>query len=102
MEGVIQNSSNLPIFKDLPVSVAGKTGTAQQSKSHSNHGLFVCYAPAEQPEIAMAVRIANGYTSTNVVYVAKDILSYYFGLQEETDILNGKASSGNVSNTRTD
>ena len=50
----------------------------------------------------MAVRIANGYTSTNVVYVAKDILSYYFGLQEETDILNGKASSGNVSNTRTD
>lgn len=102
MEGVIQNGSNLPIFKDLQVSVAGKTGTAQQSKSHSNHGLFVCYAPAEQPEIAMAIRIANGYTSTNVVYVAKDILSYYFGLQEETDILNGKASSGNVSNTRTD
>lgn len=100
MEGVIKNESNWPIFQDLQVSLAGKTGTAQQSRSHANHAVFVGYAPADEPEIALAIRIANGYSSANVEWVARDVLSYYFDLKEETDILTGQAASGGVSGTQ--
>ena len=102
MEGVIKNASNWPIFQDLQVSLAGKTGTAQQSYKRANHGLFVGYAPADSPEIAMAIRIAFGYSSTNAEYVAKDVLNYYFNLKDETEILTGQVNSSTVSNTRTD
>lgn len=102
MEGVIKSDSNWPIFQDLQVSLAGKTGTAQQVKTRSNHALFVGYAPADEPEIAMAIRIAHGYSSTNVEYVAKDVLNFYFGLKDETDILTGRTNSSEVSNLQTD
>lgn len=102
MEGVIKSDSNWPIFQDLGVSLAGKTGTAQQVKTRSNHALFVGYAPADEPEIALAIRIAHGYSSTNVEYVAKDVLNFYFGLKDETDILTGKTNSSEVSNVGTD
>ncbi|MBS6195290.1 MAG: peptidase [Clostridiales bacterium] len=102
MEGVIQTDANQLVFGDLQVSLAGKTGTAQQTKTRANHGLFIGYAPAENPEIAMATRIANGYSSTNLEWVAKDVLNYYFGLKDETEILTGQANREGVTNTRTD
>lgn len=103
MKAVITDGSVSSIFQDLGVSLAGKTGTAQQSKSRTNHGLFVCYAPAEQPTLAMAVRIAYGYSSTNAALAAKDVLNYYFGLKDETEILTGKANSEGITNaTQTD
>ncbi len=94
MIGVVEDSS---AFRGLNVTLAGKTGTAQNSKARSNHGLFVGYAPVDEPEVAMAVRIANGYSSKNAALVANDILNYYFGLKDETDILNGQA--GEVDNS---
>ena len=44
--------------KDLdtfPVKVCGKTGTAQHSSGGSDHGAFICFAPMEDPEVAVAV-----------------------------------------------
>ena len=38
------------------------------------------YAPYESPQIAIAIRIANGYTSANAASMAADIFSYYFDL----------------------
>lgn len=96
MVGVVKGSS---AFDDLKISLAGKTGTAQQSKARSNHGLFIGYAPVENPEIAMAVRITNGYSSKNASLVAKDILNYYFALKDETEILDGKAETDGMENT---
>ena len=84
------------IFGDLNVSLAGKTGTAQQSKARSNHGLFVGYAPIDEPEIAMAIRITNGYSSKNALLVAEDILNYYFTLKDETEILTGQAGEQEI------
>ena len=101
MEGVI-TKSNWDIFQDLNVTLAGKTGTAQQSKNRANHSLFIGYAPADKPQIAWAIRIANGYASTNSELVAKDILNYYFGLKDETEILTGQASTASNSNAGTD
>jgi len=89
---VAENTAVLNSLSELGLNVAGKTGTAQQSKSHPNHALFVGYAPYENPEIAVAVRIANGYTSANTAEVAADIFKYYFDLADEEEILSGTAT----------
>ncbi len=90
MRRVVQSKS---YFDDMSVPVAGKTGTAQQSTSHPNHALFVSYAPYDDPEIAVATRIAFGYSSDYAAQAAKDMYSYYYKLDEEENILTGKATT---------
>ena len=92
-EGMHQVAENTAVFKDLNLTIAGKTGTAQQSKSHPNHALFMGYAPYESPQIAIAIRIANGYTSANAASMAADIFSYYFDLTDKDELLNGSATT---------
>jgi len=94
--------TNQNIFGDLGVELAGKTGTAQESKSRANHGVFIGYAPYNDPEISVAVRIAYGYTSQNAGYVAKDICNYYFDLKEEDELITGVASVPSTPVRRTD
>ena len=89
-------------FDDLTIQVAGKTGTAQQANT-PNHALFVGYAPYENPQIAIATRIACGYTSANTADLSAKIFKYYFGLEEKDDLLNGKAANvGSSSNAVND
>ena len=99
MRAVIESKEE---FSDLGINVAGKTGTAQESKSRPSHALFICYAPYENPEIAMAVRIGNGYSSTNCVMTAKDILQYYYKLADESEIITGTARTGNLTAVNVD
>ena len=99
MRSVIENKSE---YADMGVAVAGKTGTAQESKSRPSHALFICYAPADSPEIAMAVRIGHGYSSTNAIMTAKDILNYYFDLVDKSDIITGLATTENLTSTSVD
>ena len=93
--GMIQAASGYNALKEMEdkVTVAGKTGTAEQNKSRANHALFIGYAPAESPEIAVATRINFGYTSSNAVEIARDVLKYYFELEHQDDILSGIAES---------
>jgi penicillin-binding protein 2 len=60
------------------VTVAGKTGTAQNP--HGNdHALFICFAPARAPEIAVAVLVENaGHGSTAAAPIAQKVLQAYF------------------------
>lgn len=95
MRMVAENTASL---NSLGINIAGKTGTAQQSKSHPNHALFVSFAPYEQPEIALAVRIANGYTSGNAAELGADILKYYFHLEDTEELISGTASEGTGQN----
>lgn len=97
MRQVVQNKS---YFSDLAVNVAGKTGTAEQTKSRPNHALFVCYAPYEQPEIAIATRIPFGYSSDYAAQATRDIIKYYYGLAEEEELITGTADTpdGGISN----
>lgn len=99
MRAVIDSKTE---YADLPIHVAGKTGTAQESKSRPSHALFICYAPYEKPEIAIAVRIGNGYSSTNCMMTAKDILQYYFKLADEKDIISGTAKTEQVTQVNVD
>lgn len=71
-------------FLGLPFQVAGKTGTAQTSRGiqRSPNALFVCYAPADKPKIAIAVVIEKGAWGSNVAPIARDIIDEYFGLRK--------------------
>lgn len=80
-------------FADLDVNVAGKTGTAQENANRPNHALFISYAPFEDPEISVTVRVANGYTSDYSAQIAKEVYEYYYGLKEENEILTGTAGT---------
>ena len=74
------------------VQLSGKTGTAQQSKTHPDHGLFVGFAPSNDPEIAFAIRIANGYSSTFAAEVGNDVMEYYYQVTPEDELITGEAS----------
>ncbi len=87
MRQVVQNKI---YFNDLAVEVSGKTGTAEQTKSRPSHALFVCYAPSESPEIAIATRIPFGYSSDYAAQATRDIVMYYYGLAEE-ELITGTA-----------
>ena len=90
MRRVIQTHTQ---FDGLGIEVAGKTGTAELDLRHPNHGLFIGYAPASDPEYAIAIRIANGYSSGNACLVANDIFKYMYNLADKDSILTGVAST---------
>ena len=96
--GMREVVSTMDRFQGFDIPVAGKTGTAQQT-GHVNHGLFVGYAPYDDPEITIAVRIANGYSSHNAATAARNVISYYYKETSMKDIKEMKAAGAN-GNTR--
>lgn len=91
MRRVITNSSARSIFSDLPVEVAGKTGTAQEDKNRPNHAFFVSFAPYSHPEIAVTVNIPNGYAGTNAATLGKKVYEYYYGYTTLEQVLGSGA-----------
>ncbi|WP_075174980.1 penicillin-binding protein 2 [Acinetobacter indicus] len=91
MVNVIQSGTGKGIKGGLQYSIAGKTGTAQvksiaQGKRYNealltdrqlDHGLFVGFAPAEKPEIAIAVILENGRGGSAATALARPILDYW-------------------------
>jgi penicillin-binding protein A len=73
MIAVVQRGTGTPAA--LPhVTVAGKTGTATNPLGRS-HAWFVCFAPAENPRVAVAVVVENvGYGATYAAPIARDVL----------------------------
>ena len=66
-----------------PITVASKTGSPQ---SHgTTDATFICYAPAEDPQIAIAVVIENGASGPKAAPVAVEILDEYFGFNQEEE-----------------
>lgn len=101
--GMREVVSTMDRFQGFDIPVAGKTGTAQQD-GHANHGLFVGYAPYDDPEITIAVRIANGYSSHNAATAARNVISYYYKETSMKDIKEMKAAgvNGNTRNSVAD
>ncbi|KKP97403.1 MAG: Peptidoglycan glycosyltransferase [Candidatus Moranbacteria bacterium GW2011_GWD2_36_12] len=67
-------------LKDLPIEVAGKTGTAQFGTEDKTHAWFISFAPYENPEIAMAVLVEGGGEGhSSSVPVTKEVYQWYFG-----------------------
>ena len=82
------------MYRDLGVTVAGKTGTAQVSKNIPHHALFVGYAPYEDPQISMTCVIPNGYASANAAKMGREVLGFYFNGENKEALLSGNVTAG--------
>ena len=83
------------IFKDYPITVCAKTGTAQTGlKDASDNGAFVCYAPAEDPQIAVVVYGEKAGHGSSLGEVARSILDSYFGLGSGSTQITGENQLG--------
>lgn len=65
-------------FASYPIAIAAKTGTAQNAGS--DHTTFICFAPYDDPQIAVAVVVAHGKSGIASKSVARDILNAYFNI----------------------
>lgn len=83
--GMEQYAQSTGIFEGFPIPAAGKSGTAQESRTRPDHGLFVGYAPADEPEIAVAVRIVNGYEAGCAVECGREIFESYFNVGQQAE-----------------
>jgi penicillin-binding protein 2 len=73
-------------FKDYPISVASKTGTAQTGiKDHSDNGAFACFAPTDDPQIAVVIYGERAGSGSNLGPVARAVLDAYFGTDAPDD-----------------
>ena len=70
---------------DYPVAVAAKTGTAQHSAPGSDNASFVCYAPYDDPQIAIAVFVEKGAQGGNLARVAQAIMDVYFSQTQQAN-----------------
>jgi penicillin-binding protein 2 len=82
-------------FLDFPVTVAGKTGTAQTSRENVSHGWFGGYAPVDDPKIAVLVFLENGSSSSYTLPIAGDIIKEYFGYRsnDEKEVENNQVNA---------
>ncbi|MBP9727939.1 MAG: penicillin-binding protein 2 [Candidatus Moranbacteria bacterium] len=70
-------------LRDLPVAVAGKTGTAQFGTGNKTHGWFVSFAPYEAPKLALIVLVeGQGEEGYNAVPVSKEVYQWYFSREK--------------------
>ena len=95
MEAVALNGTASTIFGEMiirgeVISVACKTGTVQSDNSEVNNGVFVCYAPADDPEIAISIVVEKGGSGADIMGIARDIMEYYFGDRTENSELHGE------------
>ena len=78
----LTKGSLAPYFNQCIVSAGAKTGTAQVSAETTNNGVFVCFAPYENPEIAVAIVIEKGGSGSALASTAVKILNAYFAPED--------------------
>lgn len=83
LRGVAQEGGTAWQLANFPVPIAGKTGTSENSMGR-DHGLFVTYAPADKPEIAIAVLVEQGgYGAVSTIPIARKIYEQYFHIEKK-------------------
>lgn len=93
MRRVITNAvSDSALINRINVNVAGKSGTAQESKYRPDHAVYISYAPYENPEVSVTCVIQNGYSSGNVMELSGFIYAYLY----DPEKLIGAEMSGNT------
>lgn len=83
------------VFSGFGVQTAGKTGSAQVSRGSAN-GIYIGFAPFEDPQIAVAVVVEHGGSGGNVSYIGRDIFNEYFFGSKANEASNENLSRENV------
>lgn len=73
-------------WRNLPAESAGKTSTAEQYWGSSDNGAFVCFAPLDDPEIAIAIYIEKAGHGSTLTSIARAILREYFNVGTVSDV----------------
>ena len=90
MRDVIENGSASELFEDYPITIGGKTGTAQVSKVKSDNAIFTAFAPFDDPELVVTCVIEQGNTGANAGVSVKGLFDYYFELDKPSDDDSGE------------
>lgn len=69
------------LFSNYPLTIGGKTGTAQVGTNKSANAIFTAFAPFDSPEIVCATVIEQGAGGTDAGYAVRDIFTEYFDLE---------------------
>ena len=95
MWGVVYDKASTltDIFLPLSVQVAAKTGTAQRGEGLKNNAMFICYAPYEDPEIAISIAVEKGGAGATLAPLAAEIVNYYFGFKKSNNVLEAEVAS---------
>ena len=79
------NEANAKWWADCAWEVAGKTGTAQKGEGITNDGIFMCYAPYDNPEVAIAVVVERGGAGANTQFMARQVMDAYINIRSYSD-----------------
>ena len=83
MRAAVAGASGTAHAANLPgIPVAGKTGTAEDPPRRRPHAWFICYAPMDNPRIALAVIVEQGgHGGAVAAPIARHILETFFGIE---------------------
>ena len=79
------NEKNVLEWVDCAWTIAGKTGTAQKGEGIQNDGLFICYGPYKNPEVAIFVVVERGGAGADVQFIARRIMDAYITIRSYSD-----------------
>ena len=85
MRQVVTSGSGASAFRGFDIEVCGKTGTAEHEAGGSSNGAFICFAPMDDPEIAVAVYGEKAGSGAYMARVARQVLEYYFSADDLSD-----------------
>lgn len=91
MLAVSERGSAAAIFSGYPIKVGSKTGTAQTGRGSAN-GIFVAYAPYDDPEIAVAVVVERAGKGSRIGVIARDIFDAYFRINDVLEVVTEENS----------
>lgn len=86
----LTTSTLAPYFRNCVVDAGAKTGTAQLGANITNNGVFVCFAPYDEPEIAVALVIEQGNSGAQLASTAVNVINAYFIPDEAETAVTGE------------
>ena len=79
VDAVNESYGTAYLLHDIPISIAAKTGSAQVAGNTKTNAIFIGYAPADNPQIAILILIEDAREgSLNAVPIARDVLRWYY------------------------
>ncbi|MBQ3257039.1 MAG: hypothetical protein IJA67_06480 [Oscillospiraceae bacterium] len=85
-----KDGSAVDTFGNYHIPVASKTGTAQIGEGKTNNGIFVCFAPYDDPEVAVAIMVEHGKSGATIAFMAREALDAYFSIKETSETVESE------------
>ncbi|SMC56814.1 penicillin-binding transpeptidase domain-containing protein [Papillibacter cinnamivorans] len=82
MRNVATQGTAATYLKNYPIAVGAKTGTAQTGADNISNGVFVCFAPYDDPQIAIAIVVEQGGSGSALAETAVAIMNAYFNSED--------------------